>query len=47
MGRMIAKELLDETQRNTVMAAVAETGNLFIHGPAGCGKSVILIHILQ
>jgi len=47
MGWMIAKEQLDETQRNTVMAAVAETGNLFIHGPAGCGKSVILIHILQ
>lgn len=47
MGWMIAKELLDETQRNTVNAVVAENGNLFIHGPAGCGKSVVLIHAIQ
>lgn len=47
MGWMIAKEQLDETQRNTVRAAVAENGNFFIHGPAGCGKSVVLIHAIQ
>lgn len=47
MGWMIAKEQLDETQRITVKAAVAENGNLFIHGPAGCGKSVVLIHAVH
>ena len=47
MGWMIAKEPLDETQRNTVTAVVAGNGNLFIHGPAGCGKSVVLIHAIQ
>ncbi len=44
---MIAKEKLDETQRNTVKAATSENNNLFIQGPAGCGKSVVLIHALQ
>jgi superfamily I DNA/RNA helicase len=47
MGWMIAIEQLDETQHHIVNAAVAENGNLFIHGPAGCGKSVVLIHAIQ
>jgi len=47
MGWMIAKERLDDTQRNIVSASASENTNLFIHGPAGCGKSVVLVHIVQ
>jgi superfamily I DNA/RNA helicase len=47
MGWMVAKNKLDETQRNIVSAMVGQNHNLFIHGPAGSGKSVILVHALQ
>ncbi len=47
MGWMIAKDKLDETQRNTVLAITGQNHNLFIHGPAGSGKSVVLVHALQ
>lgn len=47
MGWMIAKETLDETQRNIISAIVGQNNNLFIHGSAGSGKSVILVHALQ
>jgi superfamily I DNA/RNA helicase len=47
MGWMVAKEKLDETQRNIVSAITGQNHNLFIHGPAGSGKSVVLVHALQ
>lgn len=47
MSWMITKEKLDETQRNIVSAITGQNHNLFIHGPAGSGKSVILVHALQ
>ncbi|MFI3220830.1 MAG: 3'-5' exonuclease [Methylococcales bacterium] len=47
MGWIVAKEMLDETQRNILSAIVGQNHNLFIHGPAGSGKSVVLVHALQ
>jgi len=44
---MIAKDQMDETQRNTVRSVGIENDHFFIHGPAGCGKSVVLIHAVQ
>ncbi len=47
MSWMITKDKLDETQRNIIKALGSEENNLFIQGPAGCGKSVVLIHAVQ